>query len=694
VKFYSNNLLKKAPTLKFLIPLIIGILIEYHLNIQFSLMIFISLTSSILTLPFFLLSNSQNFYYRSLKGVFIFLVFIGLGGCLAYTKNISNRPSWIGNYFKKDVPIIVTLQENLAIKEKSFKALATINAVYIDKHWQNVEGDVLLYFKKDSTIPNLKYGSQILITKNLNKIINSGNPGGFNYASYCSFQNIHFQGFLKGNSYSILSSNKRSWFTMVLIDIRTNVLQILKSNIINNNELSIAEALLIGYRDELDRDLVKAYSNTGVVHIIAISGLHLGMIYILIVGLFKPFKRFKLSKILKPIVIIFVLWMFSFIAGMAPSIVRSAIMFTCIAVGEFFGKRNNIYNGLALSAFIILIVSPFSLWDVGFQLSYSAVLSIVIFSPYIKKWVYFKNKLLSAFWQLNSVTLAAQILTLPIVLYHFHQFPLLFLVTNIFAVTWSGIILYAELLLLLFSWWEPVAHLIGILIEWMIKVMNSFILNVNNLPFSVWESLQINIPQAVFIFFAIVGFSFWLINRKNNGFIIGLFFLTIFFVIRGIDFNKRNTQNKLVVYNVPNHTAIDLIEGRKYQFIGDSILNQYGFLKNFHIKPSRVLHRVTESISLNNIYSNSNFIYSKNKIIAVINAPITYRGNKIKVDAVLITKNPKIYINQLANIFDCDQYVFDGSNPSWKINKWQMDCDSLHLQRHISSIQGAFEMNL
>ncbi len=632
-----------------------------------------------------------------LKGFLITILFIGVGGCLSFTKNISNRPAWVGNYFEKGTPLIVTLQENLATKEKSYKALATTEAVYKNNKWQNVEGDVLLYFKKDSTMPNIHYGSQILVTKNITTIVNSGNPGGFNYAQFCSFQDINYQGFLKDGDFIILPTTKTNWFTKWLIDIRTNTLRILKANIHNPDELSIAEALLIGYRDELDRDLVRAYSNTGVVHIIAISGLHLGMIYGLILFLFKPLARFKWSKIVKPITIIFVLWMFSFIAGMAPSILRSAIMFSCIAVGESFGKKSNIYNGLALSAFIILIMSPFSLWDVGFQLSYSAVLSIVVFSTYVKKWFYFKNKLLAGFWELNSITLSAQVLTLPIVLYHFHQFPTLFLITNIFAVPWSGFILYAELLLLIFSWWHPAANLIGIVTEWMIKVMNKFILNVDGLAFAVWESLQISIPQAIILFIAIIGFSFWIIEKKAKGLLAGLFFTMCFFAIRSIDFIKRNEQQKLIVYNVPSHTAIDLIEGRHYQFIGDSILEEDGFLKNFHIKPSRVLHRINTADSLTDILYRNNFIITKNKTIAIVNAPLNvyqYTSNKIKVDAIIITKSPKIYINQLTQIFDCKQYIFDGSNSMWKINKWAKDCDSLHLQYHTCSLQGAYQMNL
>jgi competence protein ComEC len=628
------------------------------------------------------------------KGLLVNLFLLTIGGGLSFAKNISNRSAWVGNYIKNETPVIVTLQENISTKEKSYKALATFNAVYNNGVWQNVEGDVLLYFRKDSSIPNVHYGSQIILTKNVASIVNSGNPGGFNYARYCSFQDIHYQAFLSDNDFTILPTVQTNWFTNALINIRTNVLEILKKNIKSQNELSIAEALLIGYRDELDRDLVRAYSNTGVVHIIAISGLHLGMIYGLLIFLFKPFNRYKISKILKPITIIFILWMFSFIAGMAPSILRSAIMFTCIVIADSLGKRSNIYNGLAVSALIILIINPFSLWDVGFQLSYSAVLSIVVFSPYVKKWFYFKNKLLKGFWELNAITLSAQILTLPIVLYHFHQFPNLFLFANIFAVPFSGLILYAELLLLIFSFWSNAASFIGKGIEWAIAVLNKFILNIDALPFAVWESIQISIVQAIILFASIIGLSYWLIEKKSKAMLIGLFFLMCFIGLRSIDFMYRNQQEKIIVYNVPKHTAIDLVDGRKLFFIGDSILKEDGFLRNFHIKPSRILHRTNEADSISNITYKNNFILTKNKNIVVVDSPVFYVGNKIKVDAVIITKNPKVYIDRLYKTFDCKQYIFDGSNSMWKINKWKQACDSLHLQYHICSLQGAFEINL
>ncbi len=693
---YNKPIFKTIPILRLLLPLIAGILIQYHVNISLVPFYVAGAVGLLILLAYQLLQTAQKFSFQWLSGLAITLVFIAVGGILSFVKNIEHNPQWIGKYYQPKLPVKFTLQEPIVEKQKSFKALAKAEAILINGEWKAVIGDVLLYFKKDSTKPNLQYGSQIVLAQNLMPIINAGNPGGFNYARYCSFQNISYQAFLNDDGFITLPTTKTHWFDAALITTRTKVLSILRENIKEPNQLSVAEALLIGYRDDLDRDLVQSYSNTGVVHIIAISGLHLGMIYGLLILLFKPFNRYKWSKIVKPLVILFVLWGFSFIAGAAPSILRSAVMFTFIVIGESIGRRTTMYNSLAASAFLLIVINPFSLWDVGFQLSYTAVLSIIVFQPYMNRWLYFENKLLKKLWSLNAVTLSAQILTLPIVLYHFHQFPTLFMFTNLFAVPFSGLILYTELLLLVTYFIPHVALFIGKTIGWGVDIMNNFILRVDSLPFAVLSSLQISIPQATILYVSIVGFGWWVIEKHKKALVAGFVFLAAFIGLRSIDFIQRNQQQKLIVYNVPNHTAIDLIEGRKYQFIGDRILIEDGFLRNFHIKPSRVLHRISPADSLHGFSLNNNLISCNGKSILIIDEAfaVPQLQQKIKLDAIVLTKNPKIYLKRLSTIFDCYQYVFDSSNPFWKIAYWQKDADSLHLRHHSTATQGAFVMDL
>ena len=687
---------KKIPSLKLLLPLIVGILCQYYFNIEIVSIIILAGVSIALLLFYRFLPTAKKFVWGWISGVAVSLLFIALGCWLCYANNIEHRKEWIGNYYKEGTPVLVTIQEPLTERAKSYKTLASADAVWLNGKWQVVKGDMLLYFKKDETKPDLHYGSQIIVGKGLVRIQNAGNPGGFDYARFCSFQDIYYQSFLKDEDFRVLPSENKNFFQELLVNAQIKTLSILKKYIPGSTESGVAEALLIGYRNDLDRDLVQSYSNTGVVHIIAISGLHIAMIYGLMIWLLFPFAGKRWIKVIRPLLILSVIWGFTFLAGAVPSILRSAVMFSFIILGECLGKRTDIYNSLSASALLILLFNPFSLWDAGFQLSYAAVLSIVVFHKHIVKWVHFENKLLKELWSLNAVTLSAQILTLPLVLYYFHQFPTYFLIANLFAVTFSGWVLYAEILLLIVSSIPYVALYVGKLIAWSIGFMNDFIVRVDNLPSSVWGGIQISIIQAILLYLTIAFFAAWLINKYIKGFIIGLISFTLFIAFRSIDLIQKNEQQKLVVYNVPQHAAIDIIDGRHYCFLGDDTLRQDGFLRSFHLKPARVLNRVSETDSLENILIQNNIITSSCKRIIIIDKPINPVNidKKIKVDAIILTKNPKVYLSQLSQVFDCQQYISDGSNPDWKIRFWKKDADSLHLRLHSTAQQGAFVMDL
>lgn len=682
--------------LKLLLPFIAGVFLWHFTTSSLALIFSIIGSAILLFAAFVVLPVHLKYALQWLKTAAINVLFIGFGALATYSYDGSTAANNVLKCYHQQ-PIIATIQAPLVNKPKSYKALVSINAVFSNSGWQPVSGNALLYFKKDSTALALKYGSQIVITKALLPIGNLGNPGGFNYQSYCNFQHIYYQAFISNKQYQVLASTNAHPFKQWLFGIRDNVLATLRTYIHTANELAVAEALLIGYRDDLDRDLVQSYSNTGVVHIIAISGLHLGMIYGMLNLFFGWFKQYHATRIIKPIAIILVLWLFTLIAGAAPSILRSAIMFTCIVLGDAMGKRSNIYNTLALSAFVILVINPYSLWDVGFQLSYSAVLSIIIFYKHILQWLYFKNKLLKWFWALNAVTLSAQILTIPIIVYHFHQLPTLFFITNLVAVPVSGLILYTELLLLLITWFTPLAKVIAWVTEHLLAWMNDFITRVDALPFSVWNGLQIQLPQVILLYASITAAAVWLLQRSSKALLACLFFTCVFFGWRYWDVMGKHQQHKLVVYNVPQHTAIDVIDGRDYQFVGDTALRQNGFLRNFYLQPSRILHRIAESDSLCATRVFSNMITANGKTIIIIDKPLPkhlYLPQKISADVVVLSHNPKMYLYKLAQLFNCKQYVFDASNPTWKINYWKKDADSLGLQYYVVAEKGAFEMDL
>src|SRR6188768_1391828 len=614
---------KKAPFIRFLLPLIAGIVLQWNLQITPGVLWTLLCISSITTIAFFLIPYFERYKLSALNGIAVIILFIALGGLLSWYKNIQHDENWFGKKYKNENALIVTLIENPVEKTKSYKANASVDLILQNDSCIKTNGTIILYFKKDSTLSTLEYGSQLIITKPLQEIKNSGNPGGFNYKRYSLFQGITHQVYLKENEFEILPTTNKNFFRQFINESRANVLSILRKNIKGEKELGLAEALLIGYKDDLDKTLVQSYSNTGVVHIIAISGLHLGLIYWLLILLFNPLQKRKINPIairwLRPVFILTGLWLFSLLAGAQPSVLRSAVMFTCIVLGDSFTRKSSIYNTLALSAVLLLCINPYWLWDVGFQLSYAAVLSIVIFMQPIYHWFYTKNKLLDLIWKLNAVTIAAQILTVPVGIYHFHQFPLNFLFTNLLAVPLSSFILLDEILLCIISFIPPLAALTGKFICWLIWLMNSYIERIEMLPFSLLDGLQISIIQSILLLGVAAGLGFWLMEKSKTGFKYALAALFGFLVLRTASFIQANDRQQLIVYNVPQKTAIDLIDGRKYLFVGDSDLLADDSIENFHIKPSRVLHRVEPAINFDNYQHQGNLTSYNNKKILSIN---------------------------------------------------------------------------
>ncbi len=272
---------------------------------------------------------------------------------------------------------------------------------------------------------------------------------------------------------------------------------------------------MIGYKDDLDRNLVNAYAQTGVAHIIAISGLHLALIYSLIQFFFERIKMVKKLSWIKPVMISSSLWLFSFLSGASPSVLRSATMFSFIVIGKQLSKSGSIYNSLAASAFLLLCYNPFWLWDVGFQLSYGAVLSIVVFMKPVYHWFFIQNKILDLIWKSAAVTIAAQILTSPVSIYYFHQFPNYFLFTNLLAVPLSSLVLLGELFVCITSFIPAVANVAGALVSRLIFILNSFIEHMQRLPFSMCEHLYITLTQLILFILLLSPYTFGCWKKIN-----------------------------------------------------------------------------------------------------------------------------------------------------------------------------------
>jgi competence protein ComEC len=683
--------------LRLLVPLIAGILIGLYYKESTRQAIVIETSLAGCYIIFCMLPLAYRFKIQPVLGIIITLFIANTGVLLAWQKDVRSQSRWYGNQYDSSSYIIATISEPPVEKNKSYKALANVDAVINKSIVHETGGKLLLYFSKDSGSGILMYGSRVIIKKELQEIKNSGNPAAFDYKGYCAARQIYYQCYLRKRDWLQLTGSNASWFKMMIYHTQHFIVSILDKYITGDDERAIAKALLIGYKVDLDKDLIQAYSNAGVIHLIIIAGLHLGLIYALlswVTGLIPVLKR---SGIFRMLLILLCLWFFAVLTGASPSVLRAVVMFTFISAGKAFNKNASVFNSLACSAFVLLLFDPYMLQDAGFQLSYLAVTSIVICYRYIYNWMYLKNTLLRKIWELAAVSLAAQVLTLPACLYYFHQVPLLFMLSNIIAIPLAAFALWGCIALVAVSPVTVVAVYAGKVISVALWLLNHAIRWINVLPFSVWDGFSISLTETCLLYSIILCLLYWLIKHKSFAFILGACGILAFSIIATVKKWDVARQRKMIVYNIPAHKAIDFVSGAQYDFVGDSDLAHDGTLQNFDLKPARTTLMVHENVDSSfPFFQHDFFCQFYNKKILLLDSAIQFKPpvQKISLDYIILSKNPKIYIPALAAAFNCSLYIFDASNPLWKIEKWKKDCEQLHLHYHSVPELGAFVTDL
>ncbi len=695
---YGIPLWKKAPFIRVLLPFLTGIIVQYYLIFPFKQILILVGASGLFYIIFSIIPLAYRYSFQWVQGIILSSIVMFAGMLTLWQKDIRNDGNWYGNLYNDSSILVIKVNEPLVEKDKSFKTEGKVERIINNGISKHVNGKILLYFSKEDLAVLPKYGDKILITGGLQIIKNAGNPGGFNYSRYMAFQQTFYQVYLKQNKFELLNVHSKNILYTFIYKARSYVINVLQEFVKGDKKVTgIAEALLIGYKEDLDKDVVQAYSNTGVVHIIAISGMHLGLIYAVLVWIFLRLPVIKRNTAIRVVIILSCLWVFSLITGGSASVLRSAVMFTCILIGKEFFKQASIYNSLTTSAFLLLCYDPFLLWDVGFQLSYCAVIGIIWLQKPIQNLFYSKYKFTRDLWQLCSVTIAAQVLTLPICIYYFHQIPTLFLITNLICVPLSTVILFAEILLIGISPVPFIAAVLGKFIYVLTWLMNFIIDKCNKLPLSLIDKIYTTRYTTVFLYLFVFAGVAGLLRNNKKLIIVSIVFFLFFMGIWSYGKISLIQQKKIIVYNVSRHTAIDFVAADKYFFVGDEDFKSEGALQNFNLKPARVSHQVIESKdTLKNIQRSKYLWHFYGKKLMVIDSALSFAPlqNKIVVDILLITKNANVDIDNITSAVVPRCIVFDASNSLWKIAQWKKQCSLLHLSFFITAEQGAFIFNV
>ena len=499
MKFY------KIPFVWLIIPFITGIITTELIptNFYFSFCLFII---SFITLSFIFLTYKVN-NNLFIKFGLMFCCFFFVGNILTsvdytetsskLTQNIDlNKNNYIGTIKELSVThsgylkCIINCKTTNKINAKSYKKL--------------------IFIQSDSKNSELTENSIILFDGKFNKIRNIGYPGEFNTQQYWATKGIYEIGFISPINVVLLKKSSSTIFSPT--NIRNKLIEILKS-VLSGQELALANALILGERSLLTNETTQHFSKTGAMHILAVSGLHIGILLQILLKLFQPFNKI-ITKNKAIIISLFILWIYALITGFSPSVVRSVIMFSLISLGSMKGKANSEMNTLAFSAFIILCWNPLFIYDVGFQLSYTAMLGIYLFYPYLKNFIISHNRIIQLIIEGTMIGIAAQITTIPLTLYYFHQFPNYFIITNIALMAFSFIILLLGIFIFTFYWIPIIKLTLGIILQKTMTLMLTIVSYISNLPFATANGFSLSKLTTTTLYVCIILFFIAITYKK------------------------------------------------------------------------------------------------------------------------------------------------------------------------------------
>lgn len=687
------------PLLRLLLPFIFGILLSYYFPYISDIWWLIGIVFIITAFWIFRPKWLQQFRYRFITGLIIPFLFIFLGYGLSMVKSEKQQAH---HYLHIDSisHLIVQINSPIIEKNKSFKTTAQIVGVYRNNENQAISanGTLLLYFKKSEGF-HLKYGDEILMnTDKMSGIENFGNPNEFDYQEYLKRQNIFHQAYLYETDWVLSSHYEPNILINWTIKVRDMLIGILKSFDFSESEFAVGAAILLGYDEFLDSDLRQLYAGSGAMHILCVSGLHVGIIFLILNTLFKPIDRIKYGMYLKAILIILTIWFYALITGLSPSVFRSATMFTFITFGGLFNRKTSTYNSLMASAFVLLVADPYILFHIGFQLSYSAVLAILLFQPRISSLVKTDKLLFRKTWDLVAVSIAAQIGTFPLAIYYFHQFPNYFFLTNLLVIPASFVILISGFFTLIMQLIGAGATWFGFLgshiLEASLLFLNKSVNLINQLPYAVSHDLFFSLYDTMLIYLIIICLLCLIIMKKA----VFLFALLSSFILMMVTntfvrFQKAQ-EDTLIIYHIPKASLIEIQKGRNSIMLMDSSLylleDRFRYSRNLKLSNRIKSH---QEILLDTLLDNSlinNCLKFGGKSIFILDQQLMVPGNKNHIDYVLLKNNSRINLSKLKESINFDTLLFDGSNSFWKIEKWKSSCDTLGITYYDITKRGAF----
>lgn len=698
------------PFVRLGMALAIGILLYYYQPdyLNHALFFFALLGMAYAILVLFLPKKWQVRPWTSISLGFLALTaIVSAGYAITYLGTASNEPNHILNCPEKIQYYTATIISNPQEKATVYKLQVEVEHIKIKNNWQKASGKILVYLPISDSL-GFTYGDKLLIKGQAQKISSPTTPQEFDFRRYMSFQQTYHQHNLKENTYRKIGFETPNYLIAQSLKIRNWADQQLRTYIKGQEEYSIATAICLGFNDRMDDELKIAYSEAGIMHLLAVSGMHVGIIYLMLAFALQWLNTIpRFGKSIFTWVIVLFLVAYAFLTGLTPSVLRAVLMFALVVIAKNYSRTSNIFNTIAVSIFILLCYDPYLLFSVSFQLSYLAVLGIIWFYPKIYQLYTPKNRIILYFYQILSMTLAAQLSTFPISLYYFHQFSNYFWLANLVILPFSTLMLAGSMAIIFVSFLPYLSEVLGLGYEYLIKFINWIIFGFDDLPVAMWRHLDISVFEVFLLYFFI--FCLVLVFELRRFRYVLLSFLTGL-LLAGFQWKEvfdQKQQQVLAIYHLPRTPNLHLIEGTASIFLTDSIKKfnpnsrrTYNYWIKIGLSPEKIVVLADKTNPFETLatqaakHENFDWVYWKGKRILIWKKYSKKKKIALPPCDYFIVRNNSVWDFGRFDLGKVGKIIIDATNSSKRSEKLQKDADSLGLNCHAISLKGTYIENL
>jgi competence protein ComEC len=693
MKFLAAN-----PFVRLVLPLIAGMLVQHHLSPGWRVTLVMTAILLIALILYERLPLRLQYSCQRVRGLALQTLFMAAGAFLLFVDQ-SARPHF-GQQKHTYIAEVLDIPEE---KARSWQSTLKIRSILNDTAWSRSGARLVAYCEKNDTVAPFSPGDIILASSHINPINNYGNPGEFDYQTYMATHRLYHQTYLPASDWKKLRGIPARSPVSYSNRIRRNFLNKIERAAGSPEEHAIVSALLLGYRAFLTPDMKTRFSASGATHILAVSGLHVGILYLILHYLLFFMETSRRRRIIKTLIILCILACYALITGLSPSVSRATLMFCVLAIGRILRRPISAYNSLAFSAFLLLMINPMLVFSVSFQLSYAAVSSIVIFQPRLYRLIElpaFPDRL----WQWLTLALAAQIGAAPLVIHYFHLFPNYFWLSNFLAIPAATCILVCGTAFLVTSFTLPaLSPLFSEGMSLGAKILEKATSFIHQLPGSASTDLWLPPPELLIIYLFILFFSLWMLRQHKQSLYMSILLLAAFLITDALPQIKQRQTKELIIYNSSQPPLINYIH-KNHNLLFTSDTAGLETTIRYHLK-NHWLSRAQKEFHLQrlkkgpkNRLHKGHFLSAGGLKLVLLEGSVSLNElvpqEKLKLDYIILADHCQVQIKELCRVFRFKRIILDSSTGYYQRQQWIREMETLQIPYHSIPEQGAFRIEL